>query len=263
MSDNGSPKSVVSWNLATPNVLAVLIEAPPANPLGLPVIDGLNAALDYAETEAQIKTVVVGSGVAGFFIAGADIKHMSSIDGSAFTAYGEALRALLGRFADSRWVSIAAIDGLALGGGLEFALACTLRVATQASSFGLPEVKLGLIPGGGGTQRLPRFVGRGVALDMILTGRRISAEQALATGLINRLVDPGTAFDHAVDIAGQLCTLSQPALRAVVRAVDVSYDVPLAAGLRREAREEEHLFRKGEANEGIAAFVEKRPPRFV
>ncbi|HET6507894.1 MAG TPA: enoyl-CoA hydratase-related protein [Baekduia sp.] len=254
--------AVVTWEDADDGILTIALNRPPANALGLPLIDGLAAALDHADARPDIKVMVIASRLDGFFAAGADIKHMGSIDAEAFSAYGRALRAPLNRLASPERLSIAAIDGLALGGGLELAMACTMRVGSARATFGLPEVKLGLIPGAGGTQRLPRLVGRGRALDIMLTARQVGAQEAQAIGLIDRLVEDGQAEAHALALARELRTMSQPALHAVVRAVDVSFEVPLPQGLTREERLEHGLFTDGEAAEGIAAFLEKRPPRF-
>ena len=161
-------------------VALVHLEHPPANPLSPPLIEGLHAALDEAD-RSDARVFVIASSVPRFFAAGADIKHMASIQGEEFAAYGRALRAPLERIARSERPSIAAIEGRALGGGLELALACTLRVAGRAARFGLPEARLGMIPAAGGTQRLPALVGRGRALDLILTAREIDAEEALAS----------------------------------------------------------------------------------
>jgi enoyl-CoA hydratase/carnithine racemase len=241
------------------DIVTLALRRPPANALGLPIIEGLQAALDEVP---HARVLVVASRVDGFFAAGADIKHMATVDGAEFAAYGDALRALLNRFAAPSRISIAAIDGLALGGGLELALACTLRVGSERASFGLPEVKLGLIPGAGGTQRLPRLVGRGRALDIMLTGRPLDAAEAHAIGLVERLVAPGEAEAAALVLARELRELSQPALHAVVRSVDIAADLSLNAGLDRERSEEQRLFDSGEAREGIAAFLAKRPPEF-
>jgi enoyl-CoA hydratase len=157
---------------------------------------------------------------------------------------------------------VAAIDGLALGGGLELAMACTLRVAGSASKLGLPEVKLGLIPGAGGTQRLPRLVGRGPALDLMLTGRQVDAAEAFRIGLVDRITEPGAAVSAARALAEELCAASAPAQQAVVRTVDAANALPLADGLRYEAEEIQLLFEHGEAAEGLRAFVEKRAPKF-
>lgn len=258
-----SAGAVVRWEHGDDGVLTILLDRPPANALGLPLVDGLTAALDHADADPSIKVVVVASRVEGFFAAGADIKHMGSIDADAFAAYGRAVRTPLNRLAAADRVSIAAVDGLALGGGLELAMACTLRVGSRRASFGLPEVKLGLIPGAGGTQRLPKLVGRGRALDIMLTARQVEAAEAQAIGLIDRLVEPGQAEAQALALARELRGMSQPALQAVMRAVDVSYEVPLHQGLVREERLELGLFADGEAHEGIAAFLGKRAPDFA
>jgi enoyl-CoA hydratase/carnithine racemase len=258
LSHNGSP---VSWH-AEESVVEITLNRPPANALGLPIIEGLHAGLDAADT-LPAKTILVCSALDGFFAAGADIKHMSSVDAASFAEYGDALRAVVERLAAHPALSVAAIDGLALGGGLELAMACTLRVAGTGSRMGLPEVKLGLIPGAGGTQRLPRLVGRGHALDIMLTGRQVDAEEALRIGLVDRLVPAGTAVTAARELALELCGPSSPAQRAVVRTVDAAFDRPLADGLRYEVEQIQELFERGEAVEGIRAFIDKRAPEFV
>src|ERR1700752_1182281 len=178
LSDNGSP---VSLRVAD-SVIEIALNHPPANALGLPIISGLNIGLDAADG-LPAKVMVVSSELPGFLAAGADIKHMSSVDAASFGAYGDALRSAVERLAAHPAVSVAPVDGLALGGGLELAMACSLRVAGSSARLGLPEVKLGLIPGAGGTQRLPRLVGRGRALDIMLTARHGPAREAVATGL--------------------------------------------------------------------------------
>jgi enoyl-CoA hydratase len=259
----GSGSAAVAWDHAADSVLRITLQRPPANALGVPLIDGLNAALDHASAARGIKILVITSAAPGFFAAGADIKHMSAVDAESFTTYGNALRAALGRLAVPEWISIAAVEGLALGGGLELAMACTLRVAGVQARFGLPEVRLGLIPGAGGTQRLPRLIGRGRALDIMLTGRQVPAEEAHAIGLIDRLAGTGQAEEEALKLAGELCALSRPAQQAVIRTVDASFGTSLADGLAYEAAQVQQLFEAGEAKEGIAAFLEKRPPNFA
>jgi enoyl-CoA hydratase/carnithine racemase len=258
LSDNGSP---VSLRVAD-SVVEIMLNRPPANALGLRIIDGLHIGLDAADA-LPAKVIVVSSALPGFFAAGADIKHMSSVDAASFGDYGDALRAAVERLAAHPAMSVAAVDGLALGGGLELAMACTLRVAGAGARMGLPEVKLGLIPGAGGTQRLPRLVGRGRALDIVVTGREVDAEEALRIGLVDRLVPAGTAVAAARELARELRASSSPAQRAVVRAVDAAYDRPLAEGLRYEAEQVQEVFERGEAIEGIRAFIDKRAPEFV
>jgi enoyl-CoA hydratase len=188
---------------------------------------------------------------------------MVTADTAAFTAYGDRLRATLDRLAGSHRVTVAAVDGLALGGGLELAMACTLRVAGRGARLGLPEVKLGLIPGAGGTQRLPRLVGRGRALDIVLTGRQVPAEEAHAMGLVDRLVDDGTAEVAALELASELRAVSLPAQQAVIRTVDAAFDRALVDGLAFEVEQVRDVFEHGEAREGMAAFLEKRRPDFA
>jgi len=253
---------VVTWYTESAGVMVVTLARPPANALGLPILEGMHAAIDAAEAAADVKVMVVSSALDGFFAAGADIKHMSTIDAESFMAYGDTMRAVNDRLAASPWISIAAVDGLALGGGLELAMACTLRVAGRRARLGLPEVKIGLIPGAGGTQRLPQLVGRGRALDIMLTARQVAADEALAIGLVDRLTD-GDVVKAALELAGELVTASLPAQLAVVRTVNAAFELPLAEGFEFEKAQEQGLFEDGEAAEGIAAFVAKRPPDFA
>jgi enoyl-CoA hydratase len=255
--------AAVLWDRVGAGVLRVTMNRPPANAIGPPIIDGLTAAMDAAVADKGIKVVVVTSAVPKFFAAGADIKHMSGIDAASFAAYGDALRGALDRLAAPDRITIAAVDGRALGGGLELAMACTLRVAGRMARFGLPEVKLGLIPGAGGTQRLPRLVGRGRALDIMLTARQVPAQEAHAIGLIDRLVDDGAAAAAALDLADELCGMSLPAQQAVIRAVGAAFDLPPADGFAYEAAQEQGLFETGEAKEGLTAFLAKRSPNFA
>jgi enoyl-CoA hydratase len=255
-------RDVVTWQAAAPGVWRVTLASPPANALSLALLDGLHAAIDAAQAAGNVKVMVVTSALDGFFAAGADIKHLAKIDGESFAAYGAQMRAVNDRIAAAPWISVAAVDGLALGGGLELAMACTLRVSGPRGRFGLPEVKLGLIPGAGGTQRLPRLVGRGRALDIMLTARQVPAAEALAIGLVDRLTDDDVT-SAALALAGELSGSSLPAQGAVIRTVDAAFDLPLEAGLRFEADQEQSLFTEGEAAEGIAAFIAKRPPSFA
>lgn len=229
-----------------------------ANALGPTIIDALDEAVDVAEREGAL-TLVVASALPGFFAAGADIKHMTSLDAAGFAAFGAGLRATVERIAAFDGVTVAAIDGLALGGGLELAMACGLRFATPLTRLGVPEVKIGLIPGAGGTQRLPRLVGPDRALEIAATGRQVGAEEALRIGLITELVDDAEA--RALALAAELAAVSGPAVRSVVRCTAAA-DRPLREGLRFEADEIDELFVSGEAAEGLSAFVERRPPVF-
>jgi enoyl-CoA hydratase/carnithine racemase len=255
-------RAAVTWN-RDGAIVEIVLDRPPANALGLEIIDGLHTAMDYAQA-VDAKVIVLASAVDGFFAAGADIKHMSAVDPASFREYGDALRGAVERLVDLPIFSVAAVDGLALGGGLELAMACTLRVGAAGARLGLPEVKLGLIPGAGGTQRLPRLVGRGRALDLMLTGREVEADEAFWIGLVDRFAEPDTtARATAWQLARDLAEASTPAQLAVVRTVDAAYDRPLAEGLRYEAEQVQEVFERGEAVEGIRAFIEKRTPEFV
>ena len=253
---------VVTWEDGVDGVLVATMDHRPANALGAPVIDGLNAVLDEAERR-ETRVLVLTSAIPGFFAAGADIKHMGTVDAKSFTDYGDRLRGAVERLAGADLVSIAAVEGVALGGGMELAMACTMRVSGTEAKYGLPEVRLGLIPGAAGTQRLPRLVGRGRAIDIMATARQVPADEAEAIGLVDRLVEAGGARDAALELAGQLSALSRPAVAAVLRTVDAAFDLPFPEGQRYEIEQIQELFERGEAREGITAFLEKRAPKFA
>jgi len=252
---------VITWEDAADGVLVATVDSRPANALGPSIIGGLHALLDYTEKN-DTRVLVLTSAIPGFFAAGADIKHIGTVDAASFRAYGDRLRGALDRLAAADLVSIAAIEGLALGGGLELAMAATMRVSGADARYGLPEVKLGLIPGAAGTQRLPRLVGRGRAIDIMATARQVPAEEAKAIGLVDRLVPAGGARAAALELAAQLRTLPRSALAAVLRTVDAAFDLPFPDGQQFEIDQIQELFERGEAAEGIAAFLEKRAPRF-
>jgi enoyl-CoA hydratase len=237
------------------------LQRPPANALGEGLVDGLAAACDGFDA-VGVKVVVVRSSVPGYFAAGADLKLLGSLDRSSFEAYLDRLRGVLDRIEAAPWVSVAALDGFALGGGLELALACTLRVASARARLGVPEVKLGLLPGAGGTQRLPRMVPRGAALDLLLTGRSAGGEEALRLGLIDRLVDDDSVDAAAREWAASFADGPGLAYAAIKRCVDAAGTGALRDGLGAERAEVLDLFDTADGREGVAAFLEKRAPRF-
>jgi enoyl-CoA hydratase/carnithine racemase len=258
---SGHPPSPVCWDLVG-SVLVIRLERPPANALGQPVLDGLASALDTFDA-SPARALVVTSSIPGIFVAGADIEQIAGADRAAFEAYGTALRELLNRLAELRRPSIAVVEGLALGGGVELAIAATFRVAGVDALFNLPELKVGLIPGAGGTQRLPRLIGRGHALRLMLSGEEISASEAASIGLVDRITAPGAALDAAMAWAADLAALPADATAAILRCVDDSGDLPLSAGLAAEAARINDLFDTADAREGISAFMEGRTPRFA
>jgi enoyl-CoA hydratase len=201
--------------------------------------------------------VLVMTGNERAFSAGADLSERASTDEtfSTIVAYDGV--------ADVPIPSIAAIEGYALGGGLELAMCCDLRVAADTARLGQPEVLRGILPGGGGTQRLPRLIGPGRAKDLMFTGRHISGATAEAWGLVNRLTPAGQALETALALARQIVTLSGPlALREIKMLVDWGYDRPLDESLARERERAAYLYTTSDSAEGIRAFLERREPDF-
>jgi enoyl-CoA hydratase/carnithine racemase len=260
MSANGTDAAPLNFR-EDDGVFVIEVGSRPVNALSPTLLAALNEAFD-ACVETGARALVIASAVDGFYAAGADIKTIVDADLESFAAYGRDLRGTVERIPALGLPSIAAVEGRALGGGAELAMACTLRVGSQACSFGLPEVKIGLVPSAGATQRLPRLVGRGRALELMLSGREIDAAEAAAVGLLDRTVAAGAALEKALDLAGQLSAFSRDAIAAVIEGVDDSYVLPLAAGLSREAARMDELFCGHDAHEGLRAFVEKRPPKF-
>lgn len=248
--------------LAYEDEFAVLTLRRPAalNALSFELINAMGARIAEAGASKARALIVTGEGEKAF-CAGADIRELQQrplADQRAGAELGQAVFALLDRLPIP---SVALVNGFAFGGGCELALACTLRLALPNAKFGLPEVKLGLIPGYGGTQRLPRLVGQGRALEMVMTGRTVGAEEALAMGLVNRIVQaPGldAAKAYAREFSGHGLRALQFAREAVQRAGDVA----LHEGLRVEADLSTLAYRTRDAEEGMQAFVEKRKAEF-
>jgi len=230
------------------------------NALSFALIERIGQCIREAGQSNARALIITGEGEKSF-CAGADIKELQQRGLAAQregAELGQSVFALLDRLPIP---SIALVNGFAFGGGCEMALACTLRLALPNAKFGLPEVKLGLIPGYGGTQRLPRLVGPGRALEMVMTGRTVAAEEAVAIGLVNRIVQaPGidAAKAYAREFSGHGLRALQFAREAVQRALDV----PLHEGLRVEADLSTLAYRTADAEEGMQAFVEKRKARF-
>ncbi|MCU1480955.1 MAG: enoyl-CoA hydratase [Subtercola sp.] len=247
-----------SW--AEPRVLLVELDSAPVNALSRQTLAGLESALVEA---AAARVVVICSRVSGYFAAGGDLKLMAALDLAGFERYGDSLRKIIDSLSEATPISIAAVEGKALGGGLELALACTMRVAGGQAEFQLPEARLGLIPGAGGAQRLPQLIGRGRALDMMLTGRTVGAAEAYRTGLVDRLTEPGQAQAEALILARELLRSSGPAQASIVHVVDAALTRPWADSAQLARSESSRLFEYGEVREGFAAFTERRRPDFV
>jgi enoyl-CoA hydratase len=231
------------------------------NALSFQLIRELAAALDEVAGMDVRALLVTGAGDRAF-CAGADVKELqnrSVVTQKRDAAFGQRTFAKL----DGLPVpSVAVISGYAFGGGLELAMACTFRLATPNAKLGLPEIKLGLIPGYGGTQRLPRLIGEARALDLIMTGRTVGAEEAARIGLVNRLIEGADPLAEAIAFAREFTRFSLPTLNLAREAVQRALDNPISEGLRIEADLNTLAFQTEDAAEGTAAFVEKRKPAF-
>jgi enoyl-CoA hydratase len=237
-------------------VALVTITHPPVNAISRAVAAGIVEALTEAEADPACRALVLTAEGDRFFSAGADLTELAG-DGPADLVGSIEVT---GRLEGSRLPVIAAVNGIAYGGGCEIALACDLRICAEDARFGQPEIKLGFIPGWGGTQRLPRLVGRGPALEMLLTGDPIDAARALSCGLVTRVVPGARLGEEALALAGLLAQRPPLAVAAVKRAVHQGADGSLAGGLRLEREEFARVLESEDAREGFSAFLEKRPP---
>jgi len=239
-------------------VTTIALDGAPANALSYALLAALRDALGGADVRGA-RVVVIGSRVPRFFAAGADLKLLATLDGSGFAAYLGMLRGVLDEIAGLPQPTIAALGGVTLGGGLELALACTLRVASHEARLGVPEVRLGLLPGAGGTQRLPRLIGRSRALDLLLTGRTVDGEEALRLGLVDRLGADADA--EAAALAGQIAAFTSASTQAIGRCVDAAAGEDPGSGMRTELDELLALFAGDEGRAGIQAFIARRGQR--
>jgi enoyl-CoA hydratase len=243
------------------NVGLITLNRPKAlNALCSPLIKELTRALDAFEADADIGAMVV-TGSEKAFAAGADIKEMSSK--SYMDVYLENF--LCGeweRISSCRKPVIAAVGGYALGGGCELAMMCDFIIAGDNAKFGQPEITIGTMPGLGGSQRLTRFVGKSKAMEMCLTGRQMSAEEAERSGLVSRIVPVADLVDDAVKTAQRIASMSRPVVMMVKESVNRSYETTLSEGVLFERRLFHSTFATEDQKEGMAAFVEKRQPAF-
>jgi enoyl-CoA hydratase len=217
---------------------------------------------ELAEDESVHVVVLTGAGDRAF-AAGADIKEMEAMtvdEARAWGALGHECGRLLETMAKP---TLAAVNGFALGGGCELALACDVRYASARAKLGQPEVSIGIIPGWGGTQRLARVVGVGLAKELILSGRTVDADEALRIGLVNALFPPEELLDRTLELAGSLAAKSPLVLAAAKEMVNLALQGELSAGLDEEAERFAQLFASEDQKEGMRAFVEKREPRFA
>ena len=232
------------------------------NALNAALIAELGQAIDEVQTRDDIGALIL-TGAGRAFVAGADIAelaHVSSLEGRRLARRGQHV---FRRFETSRKPTVAAVNGFALGGGCELAMACHVRIASEMAKFGQPEVKLGLIPGYGGTQRLTRLVGRGRALQLLLTGEMIDSQEAYRIGLVNRVVPGDQLLAQATSLVQQMLMNAPLALAACIEIVDRGTHIPLEDALDLEATRFGVLISTSDTAEGTRAFLEKRAPRFT
>jgi enoyl-CoA hydratase len=229
------------------------------NALNSTVVAELNEALEGYDRDPGIGCVVI-TGSEKAFAAGADIKEMSGL--SFPQTYLDDFITSWDRVAERRKPIIAAVSGFALGGGCELAMMCDIIIASDTAKFGQPEIKLGVMPGAGGTQRLTRIVGKAKAMEMGLTGRMMGAEEAERSGLVSRIVPADQLMEEALKTADTIASMSLPVAMLVKESVNRSYELTLAEGVRFERRVFHSLFATADQKEGMQAFVEKRPAKF-
>ena len=245
-------------------VALVTIDNPPMNALASALLEELEVEIEALDADDDVRAIVLRGAGERAFVAGADIKEFPALRQSA-TEGGSArgIQRVGHRMDAARTPFVAAIRGFCLGGGLELAMCCDVRVCADDARLGQPEVKLGLIPGGGGTQRLPRLVGQGRAMLLNLTGEFVDADTAYAWGLVERVVPVDELMSAALEVAGQIAAQSPHAVAVLRELARTTRGLPLEEGLRREADGFVRCLRSEDGAEGVAAFIEKRSPTFT
>ena len=250
--DGGGPVATVTLN--RPEVL---------HALNAQMLDDLETVFTLLAANPAVRAIVITGAGPKAFAAGADIAELSKIDAASGEQLALRGQAVFRKIETCGKPVIAAIHGFALGGGCELAMACTLRIASDSARLGQPEIKLGLIPGFGGTQRLPRLVGRSAALKLILTGEMIPATEALRIGLVDEVVPAADLLARVHALASSLAALPPLAVAAAIEVVDAGEGLPLQQALALEASSFGRLNTSADKHEGVAAFLEKRPATFT
>jgi enoyl-CoA hydratase len=252
----------ISYEIKGPICYITMNRPKVMNALNRRTVEELNTAFHAAKEDVTVKGIILTGAGERAFIAGADIAELSIIDGEKAGEFSEKGQETLSFIETLGKPVIAAVNGFALGGGCETAMACTIRIAAENAKFGQPEVKLGIIPGYGGTQRLPRLVGKGRALQLILTGDLIDAHEAHRIGLVNEVVPSGELISRCEAILKQISANAPLAIRYSIDAVNEGVDTDLSSGLKREAKYFTLAAGTEDRKEGASAFVQKRAPQF-
>ena len=233
------------------------------NALNIATLEELRRAIAELKDDGAVRAVILTGAGEKAFVAGADISELANLSPAAMNEHARRGQQAFDAIEHLGKPVIAAINGFALGGGCELAMACTLRIAAEGARLGQPEINLGLLPGFAGTQRLPRLVGKGRALEMLLTGRHITADEALRTGLVNRVVPAASLLTEARALATELAVKAPIAIRYILEAVNRGADGPAAAGQVLEATLFGLIASTSDMREGTRAFLEKRKPTFT
>lgn len=232
------------------------------NALSRQLLDELGAALDEIEADEAIRVLILTGAGEKAFVAGADISELATFNALQAKLFARQGQLIIGRLQELSIPVIAAVNGFALGGGSEMALACDFIYASENAMFGLPEISLGLIPGFGGTQRLPRLIGVNRAKEMIFTGKMIPAAEAAQIGLVNKVVPQVSLMEQSVNTANVIAAKGKVSLRAAKQAINSGMNVDLLSGCRIEADAFAVCMVSDDAKEGTSAFIEKRAPQF-
>ncbi|WP_068985488.1 MULTISPECIES: enoyl-CoA hydratase/isomerase family protein [Lysinibacillus] len=245
------------------NIATITINRPPVNPLNTQVFNELSDVFSKLDEEDDVRAIILTGSGEKAFVAGADISEMAGLDLVGINKMNKVSRSVFTQIENSTKPVIAALNGMALGGGLELALVCDLRISTEKAKFAFPEVGLGIIPGGGGTQRLPKIVGQGIAKELLYFGEMFDAVRALELGIVNKVVPAEEVIPVAKEWAKKLAQKPPVALQMVKQAVNAGSNTDIESGLIIEAACFGNAFSTEDRKEGLNAFVEKRKPVYT
>lgn len=245
------------------HVAIITINRPPVNPLNSDIFDGFIHLMDELENNEEVRAIIITGSGEKAFVAGADVKEMATKNLVSLNQMNKKSREAFSKIENLNKPVIAAINGLALGGGFELALACDLRICSDKARFSFPEVGLGIIPGGGGTQRLQKIVGQGIAKELIYFGDMIDAKKAEQLQLVNKVVEHDRLLDEAIEWAQKLAAKPVVALQMAKLAINHGSNVDLESGLILETTAFSTAFSSEDAKEGLNAFLEKRKAEYV